>query len=252
VAEFGRFDRAHAALFPTTRPSWLPRNAAREALAIWALCFAGVIIGFLIWRPAAKIIATIGFLYLPLHAVSCRGEDWPEYGLSMRQLGKDVKLFAIVSAIVFPLFIAGYFAFTWLWPQLPADWMRVLTPYTAAPHFELRLPDRFTEWAIDDLFVVALPEEFFYRGYLQSRLRDAWPKGKLFLGARLGPAFWLTAVLFALGHLAIFEVWRLAVFFPALLFGWMRERTNSVVAGALFHAASNLLIKVLDASFFGR
>ena len=170
----------------------------------------------------------------------------------MRQLGKDVKLFAIVSAIVFPLFIAGYLAFTWLWPQLPADWMRVLTPYTAAPHFELRLPDRFTEWAIDDLFVVALPEEFFYRGYLQSRLRDAWPKGKLFLGARLGPAFWLTAVLFALGHLAIFEVWRLAVFFPALLFGWMRERTNSVVAGALFHAASNLLIKVLDASFFGR
>ncbi len=104
---------------------------------------------------------------------------------------------------------------------------------------------------IDQLFVVAVPEEFFYRGYLQPRLRDAWPGGVTFLGARLGPAFWLTALLFALGHLAIFEVWRLAVFFPALLFGWMRERSGSVVGGALLHASSNLLMQVLDACFFG-
>jgi len=218
----GLFDRAHAALFPTTRPSWLPRNAAREALAIWALCFAGVVIGFLIWRPAAKIIATIGFLYLPLHAVSYRREDWPEYGLSMRQLGKDVKLFALVSAIVFPLFIAGYFAFTWLWPQLPAEWMRVLTPYTAAPRFEFRLPDRFTEWAIDDLFVVALPEEFFYRGYVQSRLRDAWHRGQLFHGASLVPAFWITVVLFAAGTLTNFGCCGLRGAIPRLIFGGVR------------------------------
>lgn len=233
------------------RPSWLPRNAAHEALALWALCFAGVLIGYLVWKPAAKIIATVGFLYLPLWAVQHRGEDWPDYGLSTARLKNDLKLFAIVSGVVFPLFIAGYFAFTWLWPQLPPDWARVLTPYRVAPHFAPRLPDRFAEWVIDDLFVVALPEEFFYRGFLQTRLRDRWPDGRLLFGARLGKAFWVTAVLFALGHLAIFEVWRLAVFFPALLFGWMRERSNSVVAGALFHGASNLLIKVLDASFFG-
>ena len=234
------------------RPSWLPKNAAHEALAVWALCFGAVVISFLIYRPAAKIVATVGFLYLPLWAVQHRGEDWPEYGLSTRQLGKDLRLFLTMSAIVFPLFIAGYVAFTSLWPQLPA-WVHALTPYLGAvPPFEFRLPDRFSEWVIDDVFVVALPEEFFYRGYLQTRLRDAWPKGRLLFGARLGAAFWVTAILFALGHLAIFQVWRLGVFFPALLFGWMRERSNSVVAPALFHAAANLLIKVLDASFFGR
>ena len=196
---------------------WLSVSALREAIALWAVCFGATLIAYQAWPPAAKVIATVGFLYLPLYACRARGEDWPEFGLSMRTLGSDV-----------------------------------LTPYTGAPNFELRLPSRFTEWAIDDLFVVALPEEFFYRGYIQSRLRDAWPKGKMFFGARLGAAFWLTAVLFALGHLAIFQVWRLGVFFPALLFGWMRERSNSVVGPALFHAASNLLIKVLDASFFGR
>ncbi len=219
---------------------------------MWAICFIGVLLTFSIYRPAGKVAATVGFLYLPLIAGRARTEDWAEFGLSTRRLGADVKQFLLVGAVIFPLFIGGYVAFTWLWPQLPHDLTRILTPYTGAPRFNFRLPDRFAEWLIDDLFVVAIPEELFYRGYLQTRLRDAWPQGKTFLGARLGPAFWLTAVLFALGHLAIFEVWRLAVFFPALLFGWMRERSNSIVGAALMHAASNLLIKILDASFFGR
>ncbi|MFZ5446876.1 MAG: myxosortase MrtX [Myxococcota bacterium] len=229
----------------------MPTGAAREAIVVWAVCFAAVLIAFLVWRPLAKVVATVGFLYLPLHVAGWRGEDWPDYGMSTRQLGRDVRLFLVVSAIVFPLFIGGYVGFVSAWELVPTEWIRALTPYTAAPHFSFRLPDRFTEWVIDDLFVVALPEEFFYRGYLQTRLRDAWPKGRLFLGARLGPAFWLTAALFALGHLAIFQVWRLGVFFPALLFGWMRERSNSVVGAALFHASANLLIKILDASYFG-
>jgi uncharacterized protein len=231
---------------------WLQVSAVREAIAIWAVCFGATLVAYQAWTPAAKVVATIGFLYLPLYACRARGEDWPDFGLSMRTLGADVRQFLVVSAVVFPLFIAGYVAFVMSWQHLPAELARLLTPYTGAPNFEFRLPDRFTEWAIDDLFVVALPEEFFYRGYLQTRLRDAWPKGKMVFGARLGAAFWLTALLFALGHLAIFQVWRLGVFFPALLFGWMRERSNSVVGPALFHAAANLLIKVLDASFFGR
>lgn len=235
-----------------TRPGWLPKNAAHEALALWALCFGAVVVAFVAWRPAATVVATVGFLYLPLLACAWRGEDWPDYGLSTRRLGADLRLFAGVSLVVFPLFVAGYVAFTWLWPQLPADLARSLTPYTGAPRFAFRLPDRFEEWIITDLFVVALPEEFFYRGYLQTRLRDAWPRGRLVFGARLGPAFWVTALLFALGHLAIFQAWRLAVFFPALLFGWMRERSGSILAPALLHACANLLIKVLDASFFDR
>lgn len=230
---------------------WLTRDAAREAIAIWALCFAATLIAFP-WGPAAKVVATVGFLYLPLYVTKQRGEDWPDYGLSMRQLWPDVKQFLAVSAVVFPLFILGYVLFAEVFTRLPPELAAKLTPYTAAPRFEFRLPDRFAEWVIDDVFVVALPEEFFYRGYIQTRLRDAWPRGRLFFGARLGPAFWVTAILFALGHLAIFQVWRLGVFFPALLFGWMRERSNSVVGPALFHAASNLLIKVLDASFFAR
>jgi uncharacterized protein len=231
---------------------WLTRSAAREAVVVWALGFAGILIAWLVFRPAAKLVATVGFLYLPLLAMGVRGEDYRDFGLSTRTLGADVRQFLMMSALVFPLFIGAYVAFVALYPHLPAELVSLITPYTGAPRFAFRLPDRFLEWVIDQTFVVALPEEFFYRGYLQTRLRDAWPQGRVFWGARLGPAFWLTAVLFALGHLAIFEVWRLAVFFPALLFGWMRERSGSVVGAALFHASANLLVQVLDASFFGR
>ena len=135
------------------------------------------------------------------------------------------------------------------------DWplLHGLVPYrgdiASAP--ELRFPPRFWEHILDQLLMVALPEEFFYRGYLQRRLRDVWPGGKIVGGSQLGPAFWLTALLFALGHLAVFEVWRLAVFFPALLFGWLRERTGTILPGIIFHALSNLVLFVLEASFLG-
>jgi membrane protease YdiL (CAAX protease family) len=231
---------------------WLPTAAAPEAIAIWALCFASILVSFVIYQPAAKLVATVGFLYLPLLSMDRRREDYRDLGLSTRTLGSDLRQFLQVSAVVFPLFVAGYVGFTQAYAALPADWLRTLTPYVGAPSFHFRLPDRFGEWVIDQVFVVALPEEFFYRGFLQTRLRDAWPHGRVIFGARLGPAFWVTALLFALGHLAIFQVWRLAVFFPALIFGFMRERSGSVVGAALFHASANLLIQVLDASFFGR
>ncbi|GMU58857.1 MAG: hypothetical protein AMXMBFR34_06200 [Myxococcaceae bacterium] len=233
------------------KPAWLPRRAAPEALTLWAVCFGATAISFVLAPAVAKAVATVGFLYLPLLSMDRRGEDYPDYGLSSRQLGRDVKQFLAVAAIVFPLFIAGYVAFAWLYPALP-PWVRALTPYTGAPRFHFRLPADFAVLAVDHLFVVALPEEFFYRGFLQQRLNDAWPGGRILFGARVGRAFWVTAILFALGHLAIFQVWRLGVFFPALIFGWMREKSGSVVGAALFHAAANLLVQVLDASFFGR
>lgn len=231
---------------------WLTQSAVREALVVWSLGFGAILVAWLVYRPAAKLVATVGFLYLPVLAMSVRGEDYRDFGLSTRTLRHDVKQFFAVSAVVFPLFIAVYVGFIYVLPSLPGELVQLVTPYVGVPRFSFRLPDRFLEWVIDQTFVVALPEEFFYRGYLQTRLRDAWPQGRVFFGARLGPAFWLTALLFALGHLAIFEVWRLAVFFPALLFAWMRERTGSVVGAALFHAAANLLVQVLDASFFAR
>jgi len=104
--------------------------------------------------------------------------------------------------------------------------------------------------ALGHLLVVALPEEAFFRGYLQSALdRRSAPKLELW-GARLGPGLLVTSVLFALGHfLSIPDAGRLAVFFPSLLFGWLRARTGGIGAAVVCHALCNLYVIVLGRGF---
>lgn len=100
------------------------------------------------------------------------------------------------------------------------------------------------------LVIIALPEEAFYRGYLQTRLDDVWPPRVRVLGASLGPGLLLGSAIFALGHLAtIHAPARLAVFFPALLFGWMRAKTGGVGAGVVFHAFCNVFSEALGRGF---
>jgi hypothetical protein len=94
--------------------------------------------------------------------------------------------------------------------------------------------------------LVALPEEAFYRGYLQTRLDDAWPRRVRVLGAEVGPSILVTSAIFAAGHfLTIHDPGRLAVFFPSLLFGWLRARTGGVGASIAFHASCNTFSALL-------
>jgi membrane protease YdiL (CAAX protease family) len=100
------------------------------------------------------------------------------------------------------------------------------------------------------LVVIALPEEAFYRGYLQSRLDDVWAPRWSVAGARVGPGLFVAAAIFALGHLAtIHQPARLAVFFPALVFGWMRARTGGIGAPVLFHAMCNVFSEALGRGY---
>lgn len=97
------------------------------------------------------------------------------------------------------------------------------------------------------LFLVAFPEEIFYRGYLQSRLDQIIGKDQKVFGIDLNLAsIVLCSVLFAIAHLVtIPNLARLSVFFPSLLFGWMRRADQSVVPVAIFHALCNLFSQFL-------
>jgi membrane protease YdiL (CAAX protease family) len=98
--------------------------------------------------------------------------------------------------------------------------------------------------------VVALPEEAFFRGYLQTSLDDRWGTPWKILGARLGLSLVVTSATFALGHLAALPyLARLAVFFPSLLFGYLRTRSGGVGAPLLFHAVCNVFAAWLAAAY---
>lgn len=111
----------------------------------------------------------------------------------------------------------------------------------ALPH--IRQP---IDLVLGQVFVIALPEEAFFRGFLQTRLDRAWPQRWRVLGADVGLSIVVTSVMFAVAHLLTLPApARLAVFFPSLLFGWLRARTKGIGAGVLFHAGCNLFSLLL-------
>ncbi|MCS6913113.1 MAG: CPBP family intramembrane glutamic endopeptidase [Myxococcales bacterium] len=184
-----------------------------------------------------SVLAALLFLYLPAGLLWRRRIELDHYGLRLAPLGRSLRLWLAAMAVIFPLFALGYWVFLvkicpalprWLWTCGP-----VLNP-------ALRLPPDLLWTVLGQIFVVALPEEFFFRGYLQGRLEEVLPPPAALL---------LSALLFALGHVLVsFDLATLAVFFPGLIFGLLRHMTGSVLAGTLLHASSNLLMDILHRS----
>ena len=117
--------------------------------------------------------------------------------------------------------------------------------------FALELhPRDFGSDVMGQLLLIALPEEAFYRGYLQTRLDDAIPPKWKVLGATIGPSLFIGAAIFAIGHvITIRAPARLGVFFPALIFGWLRARTGGIGAGVVFHAFCNIYSELLGRGY---
>jgi len=107
----------------------------------------------------------------------------------------------------------------------------ILLPYHFISDGNLRTITVYS--LIFQLLSVALPEEFFFRGFLQDST------GKSF------KAVLLVSLLFSLAHLpkAVFnhEWMSLLSFFPSLVMGWLYLKTNNILPGTIFHLFANLV-----------
>ncbi|WP_438016140.1 MrtC family glutamic-type intramembrane protease [Sorangium sp. So ce315] len=187
--------------------------------------YAGTLVGLTFLAATFWLVLRYDEATIRDHGLSLGGILEPA-PLSAARLARDGLRAAawatLVAVIVFPPFWLGYRLY-----------------WGAASPFVLRPPS--ADEIAAQLLVVALPEEAFFRGYLQSALDRVFPPRVRALGAQLGPAWLISSAIFALGHvLTIQHPARLAVFFPALVFGWLRARTGSIGAPLLFHAACNL------------
>lgn len=154
---------------------------------------------------------------------------------------RDVGLAGGLCLLTFPFFAVGHH----FWQLLLASRHGRHATYHAA------LPADFGEILVVNLLLVALPEELFYRGFVQTRLVRAWPPWATRFGVPLGWAILVTSGLFALGHYA--GEWgnpaRLGPFFPALLFSAMRARSGSILGCVLYHGLANVFSESLRAGY---
>jgi uncharacterized protein len=179
-----------------------------------------------------------GLLEPPAEAPTSTWESLRDLASALRRAApiaaRELAAALTVALIVFPPFVFGFHA--WHAPDRS---------------FELQLPDAIGAYLLSQLLVVALPEEALFRGYVQSRSSERFPRKTRVLGVQLSlPALIVQALLFASIHFAVdLNPVRFAVFFPALLFGWVREWRNGIGAAAALHALCNLLSDVLVRSW---
>lgn len=228
---------------PATRQ--LEKQPVREAILLWVVVIAGLAALQVLGLAVAPLRALVGaaavaaFLYAPTRALERRGQEPYDAGWRFDRLGRDLAWGLGSSAVVLPAFALGFAAFTAHVDLLPATLRGVIAPYLSAAHpLHLRVPLTLELGGrVLGNAAVAFSEEFFYRGYLTLRFLERWSPVKSAL---------MAALLFALGHLLEPAPWRLATFFPALWFAYVRARTGTVVGASICHLLANVALLLLE------
>ncbi len=247
----------------------MPRELKQALQAFAVATFLVAILG-LVARGVGFVSANLGalvaivFLYLTVFVANRRGEDLVDFGFKSKPRLRSVKIALGYIAIVFPFFVVGFVVFH----DLACDPDSILGPLAqpgmcfgfdgwASAHWPDIgiMSDDLIKLSLEFIFVqvvvVALPEELFFRGLIHELCERALPPKRKFLGGGIGWALIISSAIFAIGHLTVtFDARRLAVFFPGLVFGWMRSSTGSIMAGVIAHTASNVFILALQEVFF--
>lgn len=227
------------------------RSAARPLGVAAAVTLVATASSYLL--PESWAATGVGFTFLlATYWLVVRGDDLQrirEFGLSLggllepselsaRRLFRDALSalgYATAAALViYPFFWLGFR----IWWKTGAFHPAPLGPVASD--------------ALGQLLVIALPEEAFYRGYLQTSLERSFEKKLVIWGAPVGWGIVITSAIFAVGHLLTeLNPARLAVFFPSLVFGFLRSKTRGIGASLTFHAMCNLYSAYLIRSYFG-
>jgi membrane protease YdiL (CAAX protease family) len=117
----------------------------------------------------------------------------------------------------------------------PLCWLVLYVLYAPVPDWGT--PLQYPLWFLKLALLFPVAEELLFRGLIQELVRNHVSK------AAYGPltlANLLTSVLFAAAHLFYHApLWAALVFFPSLVFGFFKERTDALTAPVILHVFYN-------------
>lgn len=177
---------------------------------------------------AAWLVVPVVLIAAAVIPTAVRRREFAKIGFSIRRLRPALLTLCWTCAVVFPAMYVG---------------LRILKSYG------LELPLRpvlaegqgWISWVSYQFLYVAVAEEVFFRGYLQSNIlgiasrtmqRQGRPQERL--------SIIISAACFAAAHVIIDgQMMSVLTFAPGLILGWLFVRTGSLIAPILFHGLAN-------------
>jgi membrane protease YdiL (CAAX protease family) len=135
---------------------------------------------------------------------------------------------------------------------IPAIYLLLMS---AAIVFMSGLISNVIYYMVETLVIVGPVEELLYRGYMQSRLNEAFGRPHRFFGVSWGAGSIIASALFGIWHLfkypfnpllgnySLSFISVLGAFFFGLTMGFIREKTGSIVAPAILHSVFDFVMQ---------
>ncbi len=226
-------------------PSVRRRDVIVAIAAVWALIAADVAfwrMGFAVAESILWGASLFAMLFLPSLIAHRRKIDLSACTARLSPSWRDLRWgVGALLLLCAPIALGHYGYMTQIAGRVPA-----FSQTDFAPIAE-RLP-REILW---QFLCVALPEEYFFRGFAQTNIANLLKNASKPFVRKTAPAISaaLAALAFALVHVPNGGFARLATFFPGCLFGFLRCKTDGLPAAVFAHAACNLMMFVLNAFY---
>ncbi len=216
-------------------------------------------------------------LFVPLAILVLARRSFSEYGIDFKNLGYHIKVvvvsiipFSMLSAI---LFFLGWNSWkntilvsiielvllivvAWILRNLPTigKGNNIGTFFFLGAGLHLALPEASVGMVVTKLvytfIFVALGEEILFRGYIQSRVNEAFGRPFIFFGVNWGWGVIIGSLLFGIWHILnpfnpfigqfdLMWQWGLWTVFLGLILGFIREKTGSVLGPTILHGVIN-------------
>lgn len=207
------------------------KSLLKEAFIAWLIVILGSRLFFTLQsislvKENLSLFTAALLLYVPIIIFFKKRKRMEYWDSSIKKFALSLRLAILVSLVIFPIALV-----------VNHTYQNIFFGNTYHSHSFSKLGEYF----LFEILVVALPEEFFFRGYLQGRLNQIFGKPWKLLSASVGPGLLFTSLIFAISHSLIqVQWWHLLIFFPSLVFGWLKEKQGTLTAPILFHTLCNL------------
>lgn len=169
--------------------------------------------------PGAAVLAAGEILALYLILSILRRRERASRATLARPHAATLNLFILITLLFLPIFVGFYLD---------------------------RLTLKVASTVIWQFVFSGFGEELLFRGYYQSRINQEFGRPYNFLGVNFGIGLIIASLLFALAHilnpfnpftgsLDLAWSWGLWAFFSGLFFGFVREKTESIIAVGIAH-----------------